>query len=220
MSVIEGGPAAVAGTLTVNDRITGVAQGHEGPFTDVIGWRLDDVVQLIRGKSGTLVRLQVLPAGAVPGTPEKVLDFTRNKITLEAQAAHKEVKTVARNGGNLKIGIITVPGFYQEDSQNPDDPNTRSTSRDVAKLLEELKADNIDGLVLDLRNDSGGYLPEATASPACSSTGPVVRCAPAGRPKVEDPWPHALYTGRWRCWLTGWCWPRDLAGAIRTITAG
>jgi carboxyl-terminal processing protease len=198
MSVIEGGPAAVAGTLTVNDRITGVAQGHEGPFTDVIGWRLDDVVQLIRGKSGTLVRLQVLPAGAVPGTPEKVLDFTRNKITLEAQAAHKEVKTVARNGSNLKIGIITVPGFYQEDSQNPDDPNTRSTSRDVAKLLEELKADNIDGLVLDLRNDGGGYLPEATALTGLFiDHGPVVQVRTyAGRLEVlEDPWPHALYTG-------------------------
>ena len=82
-------------------------------FTDVIGWRLDDVVQLIRGKAGTLVRLQMLPAGAAPGTPEKVLEFTRNKVTLEAQAAHKEVKTVTRNGKTLKIGVITVPGFYQ-----------------------------------------------------------------------------------------------------------
>ena len=104
MSVLEGGPAAVAGTLNVNDRITGVGQGKDGAFQDVIGWRLDDVVQLIRGKAGTLVRLQVLPAGAAPGTPEKVLEFTRNQVTLEAQAAHKEVKTVARNGKTLKIG--------------------------------------------------------------------------------------------------------------------
>ena len=83
-NVIEGGPASVAGTLNTNDRITGVGQGKEGAFTDVIGWRLDDVVQLIRGKAGTIVRLQVLPAGAAPGTPEKSLEFARNKVTLEA----------------------------------------------------------------------------------------------------------------------------------------
>src|SRR5882724_1534874 len=106
MNVIEGGPAAVAGTLSASDRITGVGQGHDGPFTDVIGWRLDDVVQLIRGKAGTNVRLQVLPAGAAPGTQEKVLEFVRNRVTLEAQAAHKEVKAVARNGKSLKIGVI------------------------------------------------------------------------------------------------------------------
>src|SRR5258708_35590019 len=92
---LEGGPAAVAGTLSTNDRIIGVGQGHEGPFTDVIGWRLDDVVQLIRGKAGTSVRLQVLPAGAAPGSPEKGTEFGRNKGTLGAQAAHKERKTVA-----------------------------------------------------------------------------------------------------------------------------
>src|SRR6202012_4849359 len=81
MNVLEGGPAAVAGTLKVHDRITGVGQGHEGSFTDVIGWRLDDVVQLIRGKAGTNVRLPVLGAGAAPGTKEKVLEFNRNKVT-------------------------------------------------------------------------------------------------------------------------------------------
>src|SRR5690349_1337768 len=97
LNVIEGGPAAVAGTLAVNDRIIGVAQGKDGNFQDVIGWRLDDVVQLIRGKAGTSVRLQVLPAGAAPGSPEKMLEFVRNKVTLEAQAAHKEVKNVTRN---------------------------------------------------------------------------------------------------------------------------
>src|SRR5438477_177806 len=83
MNVLEGGPAAAAGTLSTNDRIIGVGQGHKGPFTDVIGWRLDDVVQLIRGKAGTSVRLQVLPAGAAPGSPETVMEFVRNKVTLE-----------------------------------------------------------------------------------------------------------------------------------------
>ena len=199
MNVLEGGPAAVAGTLKVNDRITSVGQGHEGSFTDVIGWRLDDVVQLIRGKAGTSVRLQVLPAGAAPGTPEKVLEFTRGKVTLEAQAAHKEVKTVARNGRNLKIGVITVPGFYQDiDAQNAGDENYRSTTRDVLKLVNELKSENIDGLVLDLRNDGGGYLPEATALTGLFiDHGPVVQLRDtSGRLEVlDDPETKAAYDG-------------------------
>ncbi len=124
MNVIEGGPAAVAATLNTNDRITAVGQGREGDLKDVIGWRLDDVVQLIRGKAGTTVRLQVLPAGAAPGSKEKTLEFVRNKVTLEAQAAHKQVKTITRNGHTLKVGVITVPGFYQDiAAQNAGDQN-------------------------------------------------------------------------------------------------
>lgn len=199
MNVIEGGPAAVAGTLNTNDRITGVGQGHEGGFTDVIGWRLDDVVQLIRGKAGTSVRLQVLAAGAAPGTKEKVLEFTRNKVTLEAQAAHKEVKTVTRNGKALKVGIITVPGFYQDiAAQNAGDQNYRSTTRDVLKLIKELKGESIDGLVLDLRGDGGGYLPEATALTGLFiEHGPVVQLRDTtGRLEVlDDPEPSPAYDG-------------------------
>ena len=199
MSVLEGGPAAVAGTLSINDRITGVGQGKDGAFTDVIGMRLDDVVQLIRGKAGTVVRLQVLAPGAAPGTPEKVLEFTRNQVTLEAQAAHKEVRTVERNGKSLKIGIITVPGFYRDvAAESAGDKNYRSTTRDVAKLLQELKAENIDGLVLDLRNDGGGYLPEATELTGLFiDHGPVVQVRDTtGRLEVlDDPETSAAYTG-------------------------
>ena len=199
MSVLEGGPAQVAGTLNTNDRITGVGQGHDGPFTDVIGWRLDDVVQLIRGKAGTAVRLQVLPAGAAPGSPEKVMEFVRNKVTLEAQAAHKDVKTVARNGRSLKIGVITVPGFYQDiAAQNAGDENYRSTTRDVLKLLRELKTENVDGLVLDLRGDGGGYLPEATALTGLFiDHGPVVQLRDtSGRLEVlDDPESAPAYDG-------------------------
>jgi carboxyl-terminal processing protease len=199
MNVLDGGPAAVAGTLKINDRIIGVGQGKEGPFTDVIGWRLDDVVQLIRGKAGTLVRLQILPAGAAPGSGEKVLDFTRNRVTLEAQAAHKEVKSVVRNGRTLKIGVITVPGFYQDiAAQNAGDENYRSTTRDVLKLLNQLKAEGIDGLVLDLRNDGGGYLPEATALTGLFiDHGPVVQLRDtAGHLEVlDDPESGPAYGG-------------------------
>jgi len=199
MNIIDGGPAAVAGTLKTNDRITAVGQGHEGVLTDVIGWRLDDVVQLIRGKAGTGVRLQVLAGGAAPGSPEKVLDFTRNKITLEAQAAHKDVKAVARNGRTYRIGVITVPGFYQDiAAQNAGDENYRSTTRDVAKLLRDLKSESIEGLVLDLRGDGGGYLPEATALTGLFiNHGPVVQLRDTtGRLEVlDDPESAPAYDG-------------------------
>jgi carboxyl-terminal processing protease len=199
MNVIEGGPAAVAATLNTNDRITGVAQGKEGEVKDVIGWRLDDVVQLIRGKAGTTVRLQVLPAGAAPGSTEKMLEFVRNKVTLEAQAAHKEVKNIVRDGKTLKVGVITVPGFYQDiAAQNAGDQNYRSTTRDVQRLLNELKTENVQGIVLDLRGDGGGYLPEATALTGLFiDHGPVVQLKDtAGRLEVlDDPQPTAAYNG-------------------------
>ena len=199
LNIIEGGPASVAGTLAVNDRIVGVAQGKDGAVQDVIGWRLDDVVQLIRGKAGTSVRLQVLPAGAAPGAAEKTLEFVRNKVTLEAQAAHKEVKNITRNGKPYKVGVITVPGFYQDiAAQSAGDENYRSTTRDVRKLLTELKAEKIDGLVLDLRDDGGGYLPEATALTGLFiDKGPVVQLKDTtGRLEVlDDPEPGTEYDG-------------------------
>ncbi|MFI4914495.1 MAG: carboxy terminal-processing peptidase [Steroidobacterales bacterium] len=162
-NVLAGGPAQQDGTLKPNDRITAVAQGHDGPMAEVIGWRLDDVVQLIRGNIGTKVRLQILSAGAAPGTPERVLELTRNKVTLENQAAKKEVRQLQHDGRSYKIGIITVPGFYNDmEGHAAGDENYRSTTRDVHKLLHELDAaGGVDALVLDLRGDGGGYLPEA-----------------------------------------------------------
>jgi carboxyl-terminal processing protease len=199
VSVLDGSPAAVAGTLSINDRITGVGQGHDGPFTDVIGSRFDDVVQLIRGKAGTAVRLQILPAGAAPGSTEKVVEFVRNKVTVEAQAAHKQVKSVVRNGRTLKIGIITVPGFYEDvAAQSAGDPDYRSTTRDVLKLVRELRAENVDGLVLDLRDNGGGYLPEATALTGLFiEHGPVVQLRDTtGRTEVlDDPESAPAYDG-------------------------
>ena len=199
MNVIEGGPAAVAGTLKPTDRIVAVAQGADGAFTDVIGWRIDDVVQLIRGKGGTLVRLRVLPGGAAPGTPEKTLAFTRNKVTLEAQAAQKSLETIERGGRSYRIGVITVPGFYQDiAAQNAGDENFRSTTRDVHRLIDDLQKEKIDGLVLDLRGNGGGYLPEATALTGLFiDRGPVVQLRDAaGRNEVlDDPDPGVVYDG-------------------------
>src|SRR3982751_5979250 len=199
MNVIEGGPAAVSGTLSVKDRITGVGQGKEGPVTDVLGWRIDDVVQLIRGRAGTQVRLQVLPAGAAPGTAEKTLEFTRNKVTLEAQAAQKELRTIKRGDKEYKVGIINVPAFYQDvEAQNAGDKEYRSTTRDVRRLINELKTEKIDGLVLDLRGNGGGYLPEATALTGLFiDKGPVVQLkVNTGELEVQDdPEAGVAYSG-------------------------
>jgi carboxyl-terminal processing protease len=177
MNIIEGGPAAVAASLATNDRITAVGQGKDGPLTDVIGWRIDDVVQLIRGKGGTQVRLQVLGAGAAPGSPEKVLEFTRGKVTLEAQAARKEIKTIKRGDRELKVGVINVPGFYSDyEAQRAGNEDYRSTTRDVRRLIDELRKEKIDGLVLDLRGNGGGFLPEAQSLTGLFiDRGPVVQ---------------------------------------------
>ena len=161
VNVIPGGPAAVSGLVKANDRITAVAQG-KAEFTDVVGWRLDDVVQLIRGPAGTVVRLQILPAGASPGSKEQVYEFTRNKITLESQASKKKIETVSIGGRDRKVGVIDVPSFYQDfDAKVNGDKDYRSTTRDVARLIEELKAEKVEGLVIDLRGNGGGNLSEA-----------------------------------------------------------
>jgi carboxyl-terminal processing protease len=199
MNVIPGGPAAVSGTLKPNDRITGVGEGPSGPITDVVGWRLDDVVQLIRGKAGTAVRLQVLPPGAAPGSKEKVLEFVRNKVTLKAQEAQSKLQTVTDHGRTYRIGVITVPSFYEDiAAENRGDPNYRSTTRDVLRLLEKLEARHIDGLVLDLRDNGGGYLPEATALTGLFIPhGPVVQLRDRGGhiEVLDDPEQAPAYTG-------------------------
>ncbi|HEU4531027.1 MAG TPA: carboxy terminal-processing peptidase [Steroidobacteraceae bacterium] len=199
LSILPGGPAASSDQLSANDRITAVGQGKEGALTDVIGWRLDDVVQLIRGPVGTVVRLQVLPAGAAPGSAERLIEFTRNKVTLEAQAARKEVRKVKRDGQDLAIGIVTVPSFYQDyNARAAGDRNYRSTTRDVRKLIEELRAEKIDGLVIDLRGNGGGSLPEATGLTGLFiKGGPVVQLRETdGTVEVlDDPEPEVAYNG-------------------------
>jgi carboxyl-terminal processing protease len=199
-NILPGGPAAADGSIKPNDRITGVAQGHDGPMTDVIGWRLDDVVQQIRGKVGTIVRLQILPAGATPGTAERIVELTRNKVTLEAQAAKKEVRQLQRNGHTYKVGIITVPSFYNDmDAASGGDANNRSTTHDVRRLLQAFAATGgIDALVLDLRGDGGGYLPEAIGlTHLFINHGPVVQLKDtAGQLEVlDEPDPGQAYSG-------------------------
>jgi carboxyl-terminal processing protease len=199
IDVIAGGPAAVSGKLAANDRITAVGEGKTGELNDVIGWRLDDVVQKIRGPGGTIVRLQLLPAGAAPGSPQKVVEFTRNRVSLEAQASHKSMKTVVRNGRDVKVGIITVPSFYQDyDASRAGAKDFRSTTRDVQRLIGELRKDGAEVLIMDLRANGGGYLPEAESLVGLFiDRGPVVQLRDTtGRIEVDDdPDPSVFYSG-------------------------
>jgi carboxyl-terminal processing protease len=199
IDVIAGGPAAVSKQLAANDRITAVGEGKTGELTDVIGWRLDDVVQKIRGPGGTTVRLQVLPAGAAPGSVQKVLDFTRNRVSLENQASKKAMRTVIRNGKEIKVGVITVPSFYQDyDASRAGAKDYRSTTRDVQRLISELRKDGAEVMIMDLRANGGGYLPEAESLTGLFiDRGPVVQLRDTtGHIEVDDdPNPAIFYSG-------------------------
>lgn len=194
-SIIPGGPAAADGTLKPKDRIVGVAQGPDGDLVDVIGWRLDDVVELIRGPKDTVVRLQIIPAGALPGTSEKVINLTRGQVRLEEQAAKSDIVTVPRDGRDWRIGVIEVPSFYRDyRALSNGDKDYTSTTKDVRKLIGELEEQGIDGLVIDLRDNGGGHLTEATALTGLFiDNGPVVQLRNSnGRiSRLDDPDPVA-----------------------------
>ncbi len=198
-NLLPGGPAAISGLLRPDDRITAVGEGKDGKLVDVIGWRLDDVVQLIRGKVNTMVRLQVLPAGTAPGSEEKVIEFTRNTIQMESYAAKKELRKVHQDNRDYSVGVITVPSFYQDfDARSKGDPDYRSTTRDVRKLIDQLKSNGMESLVLDLRGDGGGNLLEATGLTGLFiPKGPVVQVKETGgRIEVlDDPEPGPAWDG-------------------------
>jgi len=200
-NIIPGGPAAIDGQLQPKDRIIGVAQGGDGDMVDVVGWRLDDVVQLIRGPADTVVRLQIMPAGALPGASEKVLSLTRNQVKLEEQAAKSQIVTVPRDGRDWSIGVIEVPSFYRDyRALSTGDKDYTSTTKDVKRLIGELEEQGIDGLVIDLRNNGGGHLTEATAlSGLFIDNGPVVQLRNSNgrisRLDDPDPVPRVAYNG-------------------------
>ncbi len=195
INIIPGGPASVDGTLKPNDKIIGVAQGEDGEMVDVIGWRLDDVVDLIRGPADTVVRLNIIPAGALPGSSEKVLSLTRGQVRLEEQAAKSEIITVPRDGREWSIGVIEVPSFYRDyRALSNGDKNYTSTTKDVKRLIGELEETGIDGLIIDLRDNGGGHLTEATAlSGLFIDNGPVVQLRNSNRrvSRLDDPDPVA-----------------------------
>ena len=175
--ILPGGPADRSRELWPNDRIVGVAQGHDGPMLDVIGMRLDDVVQKIRGEKGTLVRLEVLPAGEMIGGNTKLLSLVRDKIVLTEREAKSDTFEIMHENRRYKLGIIEVPTFYADlAAQNRGEKDYKSTTRDVRARLRELQRANIDGLIIDLRNNSGGSLQEAVELTGLFiESGPVVQ---------------------------------------------
>ena len=205
VNIIRGGPADADGRLQRDDRITGVAQGEDDEFTEVLGWRLDDVVDLIRGPEGTDVRLQIIPANAVPGSPREVILLTRGPVKLEEQAAKAEVIKVPREGREWSIGVIEVPSFYRDyRAMTNGDMDFTSVTKDVKRLIGELEDEGIDGLVVDLRGNGGGHLMEATALTGLFiENGPIVqlrneidvRRSPPQLLTDPDPSHNVAYTG-------------------------
>lgn len=196
--IIPGGPAFKAKTLNVNDRIIAVAQGKDGEFVDVIGWRLDNTVSKIKGPKGTLVRLKVIPAGQELSAKPVIIELMRDKIILEDQSAKKTIKNITSGNKTYKIGIIEIPAFYADfAAYRAGDPNYKSTTRDVKLILDSLKAQKVDGVIIDLRSNGGGSLMEAIELTGLFiKTGPVVQVRDQRSIEInEDEDPQLAYDG-------------------------
>ncbi len=177
-SVVPGGPADKEGSLKAGDRVTAVGQGQEGKMQDVIGWRVDDVVDLIRGPKHTIVRLEVLPEDTGIDGPTTIIKIVRDEVKLEEQAAKSRIIEVPGEGEEMiKVGVIDLPVFYLDfNGRARNLPDYRSSTRDVRKLIDDMKAEGIEGLVVDLRNNGGGSLLEATTLTGLFiDEGPVVQ---------------------------------------------
>lgn len=196
--LVPGGPASKQGQLKPADRIVGVGQDGEKP-KNVIGWRLDEVVDLIRGPRNSTVSLEVIPANATDESVTKTINIKRDKVKLEEQSASKDVLHIQQNGKDYTVGVITLPTFYADfQAMQAGDPNYKSTTRDVRKLLDELKQEKIDGLVIDLRNNGGGALQEANDLVGLFiDQGPTVQVRNANNEVqvLEDEDPSVAYDG-------------------------
>lgn len=198
VEIIPGGPAQKSNLVKVNDRIIAVAQG-DAEMVDVIGWRIDDVVKLIKGPKGTTVKLKILPAEMGVNGPAKEITLIRDKIKLEDQEAKKNLVTYQKNGKPLKLGVITLGNFYMDyEEYQKGNPDYNSTTRDVARLIKEFQTEGIDGIVLDLRNNGGGSLAEAIdLTGLFIKNGPVVQVkSSTNRVEVgRDDDPGMVYNG-------------------------
>ena len=163
-SLVPGGPAEKSDKLKPNDRIVGVAQETEDEITDVIGWRIDDVVQLIRGPKDTEVKLEVIPSTSLDESQTKIITLTRNVVKLEDQAAEKRIINIKNADSEFKLGVVELPAFYMDfNAYQRREYDFRSSSKDVKNLIRTMKNNDIDGLIIDLRNNGGGSLLEANA---------------------------------------------------------
>ncbi len=187
--IVPGSPAALSGKLQVGDRIVGIGQGRDGAITEVLGWRIDDVVRMIRGNKDTVVRLDILPADANADGKHTLVSLVRQKISMEEQSAKKSIMEVKDGGVVRRVGVITLPGFYQDfDARAKGDADFKSATRDVERLLGELKKAKVDTVLIDLRNNGGGALTEAVELTGLFiGSGPVVQQRNAqGKVAVES----------------------------------
>lgn len=199
VQLIVAGPADRGKQLKPADRIIGVGQGIDGEIVDVVGWRLDDVVAMIRGPKGSVVRLNVIPADAADLTQTRIIQITRDTVKLEEQSAKKRIIPIERGDKTYKVGVIELPTFYVDFRAFwAGDPDYRSSTRDVESLIHQLKAEDIDALIVDLRNNGGGSLQEANDMTGLFiPSGPVVQVRDA-KNKIElvaDHNPKIVYTG-------------------------
>jgi carboxyl-terminal processing protease len=187
--IVPGSPVGLSGKLKVGDRIVGVAQADSPGFTEVLGWRIDDVVQLIRGAKDSTVRLDVLPADAGPDGKHITVSLVRKKINMEEQSAKKSIIEVPDGAFKRRVGVISLPTFYLDfDARRRGDKDYKSATRDVAKILAELKKAKVDNVLIDLRNNGGGSLTEAVELTGLFiDKGPVVQQRSAdGKVEVES----------------------------------
>jgi carboxyl-terminal processing protease len=182
VELITGGPAERGNELQAGDRIIGIGQGSDGDIQDVVGMRLDDVVSQIRGEKGTVVRLNVIPAEAVSESSATVVSITRDTVKLEDQSAKSEVLELSYSGEDYKVGVISLPTFYFDfEAASRGEEDFKSSTRDVRALLEELKTQEVDAVVVDLRNNGGGSLSEANQLVGLFiETGPTVQIRYSG----------------------------------------
>ena len=193
--IIPGGPAERDGRLQPEDLIIEVAQGDK-EATNVVDMDLDEVVQLIRGKKNTIVKLTVKPANAADESVRRIIDIKRDEVKLEEQSAKSAVFDIEANGKRNRFGFIKLPSFYRDFSSKL--PNTRSCATDVKKLVEKLKKDKVDGIIIDLRGNGGGSLPDSIKMAGLfNEEGPIVQVRDrAGKVAKEvDPDSGILYRG-------------------------
>ncbi|HEX8613731.1 MAG TPA: carboxy terminal-processing peptidase [Telluria sp.] len=197
--IVVGSPAGMSGKLKVGDRIVGVAQADSPGFTDVLGWRIDDVVQLIRGPKESVVRLNVLPVDAGTDGKTVTVALVRKKINMEEQAAKKTIIEVKDGGVKRRVGVISLPTFYLDfEARRRGDKDYKSATRDVARILGELKKEKVDNVLIDLRNNGGGALGEAVELTGLFiDKGPVVmqRSADGGVAVESDTQPGLAWDG-------------------------
>ena len=197
--LVPGGPAAKQGQLRPADRIVSVSQADDEKIVNVIGWRLDEVVDLIRGPKESVVTLEVIPSDAADETVTRTISIRRDKVKLEEQSASSDIIELDRNGETFRIGVIDIPTFYADfQAMMNNDPNYKSTTRDVRNLINDLKAEGIDGIVVDVRNNGGGALHEANDLVGLFiEKGPTVQIRNSNNDikVLEDEDPSVVYNG-------------------------